>query len=201
MPFLQRRCNCAFGDHIFSLLREKIWKKRTLENEIALTRKKACRSVVRVIVTLQVKERPSGGVLASFISLAPPQAAGLVRFVVPPFPTRIASLDSRGSPFFGIPLKTTKGKVIPLPWIYLFSKIENCCNVATAGGQGRPPLRFIKLKMFRISYVKYSTGAHVATRIVYRALKKPNSTVARRAFGLRTGERKYVKRNDLFFRA
>ena len=26
--FLQRRCNCAFGDHIFSLLREKIWKKR-----------------------------------------------------------------------------------------------------------------------------------------------------------------------------
>ena len=27
--FLQRRCNCAFGDHIFSLLREKIWKKRT----------------------------------------------------------------------------------------------------------------------------------------------------------------------------
>ena len=28
--FLQRRCNCAFGDHIFSLLREKIWKKRAL---------------------------------------------------------------------------------------------------------------------------------------------------------------------------
>ena len=29
--FLQRRCNCAFGDHIFSLLREKIWKKRALD--------------------------------------------------------------------------------------------------------------------------------------------------------------------------
>ena len=28
--FLQRRCSCAFGDHIFSLLREKIWKKRAL---------------------------------------------------------------------------------------------------------------------------------------------------------------------------
>ena len=58
--FLQRRCNCAFGDHIFSLLREKIWKKRALENEIALTREKACRSVVRIFVTPVVKERPSG---------------------------------------------------------------------------------------------------------------------------------------------
>ena len=34
---------------------------------------------------------------------------GLVRSVVPPFPTRIASLDSRGSPRpFANPLKTTK---------------------------------------------------------------------------------------------
>ena len=47
VPFLQRRCNCAFGDHIFSLLREKIWKKRALDAEIALTRRKANRSVVR----------------------------------------------------------------------------------------------------------------------------------------------------------
>ena len=114
---------------------------------------------------LAVKRKRQRGICVgtNYTSLALPQAAGLVRFVVPPFPTRIASLDSRGSPFFGIPLKTTKGKVIPLPWIYLFSKIENCCNVATAGGQGRPPLRFIKLKMFRISYVKYSTGANIAT--------------------------------------
>ncbi len=61
VPFLQRHCNCAFGDHIFSLLREKIWKKRTLENEIALTRGKAFSYIVRVIVTPAVKERPSGG--------------------------------------------------------------------------------------------------------------------------------------------
>ena len=61
VPFLQRRCSCAFGDHIFSLLREKIWKKRTLENEIALTRGKAFCYIVRVIVTPAVKERPSGG--------------------------------------------------------------------------------------------------------------------------------------------
>ena len=34
---------------------------------------------------------------------------GVVRSVVPPFPTRIASLDSRGSPVpFANPLKTTK---------------------------------------------------------------------------------------------
>ena len=42
---------------------------------------------------------------------------GLVRSVVPPLPTRIASLDSRGSPVpFATPLKTTKEEVIPLPW-------------------------------------------------------------------------------------
>ena len=58
--FLQRRCNCAFGDHIFSLLREKIWKKRTLDAEIALTRRKTHRYTLRIIVTLRVKERPSG---------------------------------------------------------------------------------------------------------------------------------------------
>ena len=60
VPFLQRRCNCAFGDHIFSLLREKIWKKRALDAEIALTREKACRYILRISVTLRVKERPPG---------------------------------------------------------------------------------------------------------------------------------------------
>ena len=41
---------------------------------------------------------------------------GLVRSVVPPFPTRIASLDSRGNPVPFAPLKTTKEEVIPLSW-------------------------------------------------------------------------------------
>ena len=58
--YLQYHCNCAFGDHIFSLLREKIWKKRTQENEIALTRRKTSRYILRVSVTPAVKERPSG---------------------------------------------------------------------------------------------------------------------------------------------
>ena len=35
---------------------------------------------------------------------------------------------------------------------------------------------------FRLSYVKYSMGANKTTRIVYRALGKPDSTAARRAF-------------------
>ena len=39
-------------------MREKIWKKRTLENEIALTREKAFCSVLRVIVTLFVVRTP-----------------------------------------------------------------------------------------------------------------------------------------------
>ena len=83
-------------------------------------------------------------------------------------------------PLLWNPLKTTKEEVIPLPWIYLFSKNENYCNVATVGGQGRPPLRFIRLKMSRISYVKYSTGANGTIRKIYRAVRKPDLAVARK---------------------
>ena len=35
---------------------------------------------------------------------------------------------------------------------------------------------------FRLSYVKYSTGANETTCTAYRALEKPDSTAARRAF-------------------
>ena len=62
------------------------------------------------------RKNGKGGVCVgtNFTSLTLPHAAGLVRFVVPPFPTRIASLDSRGSPAFAIPLKTTKkGTEVP----------------------------------------------------------------------------------------
>ena len=38
---------------------------------------------------------------------------------------------------------------------------------------------------FRLPYVKYSTGADRTTCMAYRALGKPDSTAARRAFGLR----------------
>ena len=51
-----------------------------------------------------------------------------------------------------------------------------------SGGQGRPPLRLIRSEMPRISYVKYSTGTNLTIRGIYRALRKPDSTVARRAF-------------------
>ena len=44
------------------------------------------------------------------------------------------------------------------------------------------PTRLIRSDTFRISYVKYSTGAHVTIRTAYRALRKPDLTVARRAF-------------------
>ena len=64
---------------------------------------------------------------------------GLVRSVVPPFPTRIAALDSRGSPVpFANPLKTTrKGAAAPLPWIFpgawfvrnLFSDLQNAMQM------------------------------------------------------------------------
>ena len=52
-----------------------------------------------------------------------------------------------------------------------------------AGRCGHRPLRAAQSrKVFRISYVKYSTGAHVTKRITYCAMRKPDSTVARRAF-------------------
>ena len=39
-----------------------------------------------------------------------------------------------------------------------------------------------KKTAFRLSYVKYSTGANKTTRTVYRALGKPDQATARRAF-------------------
>ena len=53
----------------------------------------------------------------------------------------------------------------------------------------------------RISYVKYSTGANLATCTVFRAMRKPDSTVARRAFGLQTGKRQHAQRSKMPFRA
>ena len=44
------------------------------------------------------------------------------------------------------------------------------------------PTALHRTDIVRISYVKYSTGANKTTRIVYRALGKPDSTAARRAF-------------------
>ena len=39
-----------------------------------------------------------------------------------------------------------------------------------------------KRTTFRLPYVKYSTGANKTTHTAYRALGKPDSTAARRAF-------------------
>ena len=39
-----------------------------------------------------------------------------------------------------------------------------------------------KRTAFRLPYVKYSTGANKATRTAHRAIGKPDSTAARRAF-------------------
>ena len=105
---------CLRRHHLFSRKRKDGGEKSAWGREIALTRRKTNRYTLRIIVTPAVKERPSGGVLANSISLASPQAAGLVRFVVPPFPARTASLGSRGSPAFAIPLKTTKKGLLPL---------------------------------------------------------------------------------------
>ena len=46
--------------YFFLSCQKKVCKKEALENEIALTRRKTSRHILRIIVTSAVKERPSG---------------------------------------------------------------------------------------------------------------------------------------------
>ena len=140
------------------------------------------------------------------------QRTGVVRSVVPPFPTRIASLDSRGNPApLTNPLKTTK-KGAAAPFLG-FSPGLGLCGICFQIVQTRDgcvfdrpawqskysaivsnvPCAEVRLcairdaalagrTAFRLPYVKYSTGANEATRTVYRAIGKPNQTAAGRAF-------------------
>ena len=136
---------------------------------------------------------------------------GLVRSVVPPFPTRIASLDSRGSPRpFANPLKTTKkGAAAPflgfspgLVCAETDSDLQNALQIriwqtgvvveilCVCFGRDLNGSSFVRdmhgraccAAALRLPYVKYSTGANETTCTAYRALEKPDSTAARRAF-------------------
>ena len=140
---------------------------------------------------------------------------GVVRSVVPPFPTRIASLDSCGSLApLQTPLKRPRRGLRPhsldfprsLVRTEVFLSLQNAkqmricesgevieilCGCFGCILYDSPFMRDIlrspcKEEAYRIPYVKYSTGANKTTRTVYRALGKPNQTAARRAFGLRT---------------
>ena len=128
----------------------------------------------------------------NFTSLTLPQAAGLVRFVVPPFPARTASLGSRGSPFFGIPLKRPRRGLAPLLGSFPeFGFVQSTFQIskkrdADANRIDRRGSRNT-LRLFRLPYVKYSTGANGAICKIYRALRKPDSTVARK--GVQSTER------------
>ena len=104
----------------------------------------------------------------NYTSLILPQAAGFVRFVVPPFPARIASLDSRGSPIFGIPLKRPRRGLMPPSWIipgvwfvrkYIqaIKKRDNDAYWTDRRGSRNT------LRLFRLPYVKYSTGTNMGT--------------------------------------
>ena len=138
---------------------------------------------------LAVKRKRQRGICVgtNFTSLTLPQAAGLVRSVVPPFPARTASLGSRGSPAFAIPLKTTKkradapfldhsrGLVCAIAHLKLIKRDADAYRVDRRGSRNT-------LRLFRLPYVKYSTGANITICAVYRAVRKPDFTVARRAF-------------------
>ena len=63
------------------------------------------------------------------------------------------------------------------------------CNAALA-----------KRTAYRLPYVKYSTGANEATRIADRALGKPDSTAARRAFLAESAFGEWCAGTKCFFR-
>ena len=136
---------------------------------------------------------------------------GLVRSVVPPFPTRIASLDSRGNPApLTIPLKTTKkGAAAPflgfspdLVCAETDSDLQNALQIriwqtgvvveilCVCFGRDLNGSSFVRdmhgraccAAALRLPYVKYSTGANKTTRTAYRALRKPDWAAARKAF-------------------
>ena len=113
---------------------------------------------------------------------------GVVRSVVPPFPTRIAALDSRGSPVpFANPLKTTKkGAAAPLPWIFpgvrFVLKLFQLCKTRYRCGFGKPA-RLSKYSASVLTSIRQIfNGRKKAICTAYRALGKPDSTAARRAF-------------------
>ena len=68
---LQSRIRRSAG-HIFSLLREKIWKKRALERFYsAYAPEKACRSVLRFVAALSVVRTPFGRAAEFLLSEIP----------------------------------------------------------------------------------------------------------------------------------
>ena len=144
---------------------------------------------------------------------------GVVRSIVPPFPTRIASLDSRGSlaslqppcndqeggdssSLEPSPLRISEMAEVFMPESKLYvcrgrcphRPVRICCFTVMFGEfvifigpmWASAPTSLRKSHTLRIPYVKYSTGANETTCTAYRALGKPDSTAARRAFGLRT---------------
>ena len=108
------------------------------------------------------------------------------------------------SPPLQSPLKRPRRGLMPPSWIipgvwFVQSTFQSTKNAITMriwtdwrGSRNT-------LRLSRLPYVKYSTGADMATRAFYRAVRKPDSTVARRAFGLQKAERQYAQCNDMPF--
>ena len=98
---------------------------------------------------------------------------------------------------FGIPLKRPRRGLRSPSWIipgvwFVQSVFQASKNAITMrSGIDRRGSRNT-LHLFRLPYVKYSTGANGEIRKIYRAVRKPNLTVARK--GVRTTERETITR-------
>ena len=90
-------------------------------------------------------------------------------------------------PLLWNPLKTTK-KGVATPFLDHSQEFGLCKACFTSTKRDADAYQADRrdsrntLRLFRFPYVKYSTGANLTIRIMYRALRKPDSTVARRAF-------------------
>ena len=85
------------------------------------------------------------------------------------------------------PLKRPRRGLMPPSWIFPRSLVctkenskstkrdNDAYSVVRRGSRNT-------LRLFRLPYVKYSTGANGTIRMIHRAMRKPDLTVARRAF-------------------
>jgi len=111
-----------------------------------------------------------------------------------------------------IPLKTTK-KGAAAPFLGFSPGLVLCGNCFRLSKRATDAFLLSwrgsrnTLRLFRLPYVKYSTGANKAICTAYRALGKPDSTAARRAFlagriiGEWHAESKCLFRREALFRS
>ena len=103
------------------------------------------------------------------------------------FPRESLRWIRAGAPPLQSPLKRPRRGLMPPSWIipggWFVQSISQASKKRDADAyQAVRRGSRNTLRLFRLPYVKYSTGANITICAMYRALRKPDLTVARRAF-------------------